>query len=97
MSICGPIRRPLSSRAFNAKTGERLWGFQCSAGVNALPVSYAVDSKLRWLCHCRQLALELPSRRRGGSFRTGELIAYCVKSGVFFLGRLLWRAKERGT
>ena len=29
--------------AFDAATGERLWQFQCGAGVNAPPVSYAVD------------------------------------------------------
>lgn len=31
--------------AFDAKTGERLWSFNCGAGVNAPPVSYAVDGK----------------------------------------------------
>jgi glucose dehydrogenase len=29
--------------AFDAATGERLWQFQCGAGVNAPPVSYEVD------------------------------------------------------
>jgi len=31
--------------AFDANTGERLWGFNCGAGVNAAPLSYAVDGK----------------------------------------------------
>jgi glucose dehydrogenase len=31
--------------AFDAKTGERLWGFNCGAGVNALPVSYGANDK----------------------------------------------------
>ena len=31
--------------AFDAKSGERLWGFNCGAGVNAPPVSYAVDGQ----------------------------------------------------
>lgn len=30
-------------RGYNSKTGERLWQFQCGAGVNAPPVSYTVD------------------------------------------------------
>ena len=29
--------------AFDAATGERLWQFQCGAGVNAPPISYEVD------------------------------------------------------
>lgn len=29
--------------AFDAATGERLWRFQCGAGVNAPPVTYEVD------------------------------------------------------
>lgn len=29
--------------AFDAKTGEILWRFQCGAGVNAPPISYEVD------------------------------------------------------
>ena len=32
-------------RAYNSKTGERLWQFQCGAGVNAPPVSYTVGGK----------------------------------------------------
>ena len=31
--------------AFNAKTGERLWRYNLSAGVNAPPVSYEVDGE----------------------------------------------------
>ena len=31
--------------AFDAKTGERLWGFNCGAAVKAPPVSYTVDGK----------------------------------------------------
>ncbi len=31
--------------AFDAKTGERLWSFNCGAGVNAPPISFAVDGK----------------------------------------------------
>jgi alcohol dehydrogenase (cytochrome c) len=31
--------------AFNAKTGEKLWRFNLGAGVNAPPISYAVDGK----------------------------------------------------
>jgi glucose dehydrogenase len=30
-------------RAYNATNGEKLWQFQCGAGVNAPPVSYAVN------------------------------------------------------
>ncbi len=29
--------------AFNSNTGERLWQFQCGAGVNAPPVAYEID------------------------------------------------------
>ncbi len=29
--------------AFNARTGERLWTFNCGAGVNAPPISYELD------------------------------------------------------
>jgi glucose dehydrogenase len=29
--------------AFDAQTGERLWSFNCGAGVNAPPISYEVD------------------------------------------------------
>jgi glucose dehydrogenase len=32
-------------RAYNAKTARRLWSFYTGAGVNAPPVSYAVDGK----------------------------------------------------
>jgi alcohol dehydrogenase (cytochrome c) len=32
-------------RAFNARTGEKLWEFQCGAGVNAPAVSYSVNGK----------------------------------------------------
>jgi quinoprotein glucose dehydrogenase len=32
-------------RAFDAKTGKKLWTFQCGAGVNAPPVSYMVGGK----------------------------------------------------
>ncbi|MFL5395453.1 MAG: pyrroloquinoline quinone-dependent dehydrogenase [Myxococcales bacterium] len=32
-------------KAYNAKTGELLWSFQCGAGVNAPPVTYMVDGK----------------------------------------------------
>ncbi len=31
--------------AFDAKTGERLWVFNCGAGVNAPQLSYAMDGK----------------------------------------------------
>ena len=31
--------------AFDAKTGKKLWSFQCGAGVNSPPVSYMVDGK----------------------------------------------------
>ncbi len=31
--------------AFDAKTGEKLWSFNCGAGVNAPPVTYGVDGK----------------------------------------------------
>ena len=30
-------------RAYHAETGERLWQFQCGAGVNAPAVSYTVN------------------------------------------------------
>jgi glucose dehydrogenase len=32
-------------RAYDAATGEALWSFFAGAGVNAPPVSYAVDGK----------------------------------------------------
>jgi len=32
-------------RAFDAKTGKKLWEFQCGAGVNAPAVSYTVNGK----------------------------------------------------
>ncbi|WBY02909.1 PQQ-dependent dehydrogenase, methanol/ethanol family [Ramlibacter tataouinensis] len=32
-------------RAFDAKTGDKLWEFQCGAGVNAPAVSYMVNGK----------------------------------------------------
>ena len=32
-------------RAFDAKTGKKLWEYQCGAGVNAPPVSYTVGGK----------------------------------------------------
>jgi PQQ-dependent dehydrogenase (methanol/ethanol family) len=31
--------------AYDAKTGKKLWSFQCGAGVNAPPVSYTVNGK----------------------------------------------------
>jgi glucose dehydrogenase len=31
--------------AFDTRTGERLWQFNCGAGVNAPPVSYAIGAK----------------------------------------------------
>jgi glucose dehydrogenase len=31
--------------AFHARTGERLWSFNCGAGVNAPPVTYEVDGR----------------------------------------------------
>jgi alcohol dehydrogenase (cytochrome c) len=31
--------------AYDAKTGKKLWSFQCGAGVNSPPVSYMVDGK----------------------------------------------------
>jgi alcohol dehydrogenase (cytochrome c) len=31
--------------AFNARTGARLWQFNCGAGVNAPPISYEIDGK----------------------------------------------------
>lgn len=31
--------------AFDAKTGARLWQFNCGAGVNAPPISYEIDGK----------------------------------------------------
>ena len=31
--------------AFDAKSGEKLWHFNCGAGVNAPPISYAIDGK----------------------------------------------------
>lgn len=31
--------------AFDAKTGQRLWQFNCGAGVNAPPISYALGGK----------------------------------------------------
>jgi alcohol dehydrogenase (cytochrome c) len=32
-------------KAFDAKTGKRLWQFQCGAGVNSPPVSYTANGK----------------------------------------------------
>jgi len=31
--------------AYDAKSGKKLWSFQCGAGVNAPPVSYTVNGK----------------------------------------------------
>ena len=31
--------------AFNSSTGERLWQFNCGAGVNAPPMSFSIDGK----------------------------------------------------
>jgi len=31
--------------AFDGATGQRLWSYQCDAGVNAPPITYAVDGK----------------------------------------------------
>lgn len=31
--------------AFNSQTGDRLWHYRCDAGVNAPPISYAIDGK----------------------------------------------------
>lgn len=31
--------------AFHARTGERLWRFNCGAGVNAPPVAYELDGR----------------------------------------------------
>jgi PQQ-dependent dehydrogenase (methanol/ethanol family) len=31
--------------AFHARTGERLWQFNCGAGANAPPISYEIDGK----------------------------------------------------
>ncbi|MBC5783235.1 PQQ-binding-like beta-propeller repeat protein [Ramlibacter sp. USB13] len=32
-------------RALHARTGQKLWEFNCGAGANAMPVSYMVDGK----------------------------------------------------
>jgi alcohol dehydrogenase (cytochrome c) len=32
-------------RVYNAANGQKLWQFQCGAGVNAPPVSYSVNGK----------------------------------------------------
>ena len=32
-------------RAFNAKSGEKLWEFPTSSGVNGVPSSFAVDGQ----------------------------------------------------
>ena len=32
-------------RAFHARTGARLWQFNCGAGVNAPPVTYELDGR----------------------------------------------------
>jgi PQQ-dependent dehydrogenase (methanol/ethanol family) len=34
-----------SFNAYDAKTGKKLWSFQCGAGVNAPPVSYEIGGK----------------------------------------------------
>jgi alcohol dehydrogenase (cytochrome c) len=31
--------------AFDAKTGRQLWGFATAAGVNAPPITYAIDGQ----------------------------------------------------
>jgi glucose dehydrogenase len=31
--------------AYNSQTGEKVWRFNCGAGVNAPPISYAVNGK----------------------------------------------------
>ena len=31
--------------AFDGRTGQQLWSYQCDAGVNAPPVTYAIDGK----------------------------------------------------
>ena len=31
--------------AYDEKSGEKLWRFNCGAGVNAPPISYAIDGK----------------------------------------------------
>ena len=31
--------------AFDSATGQRLWQHQCDAGVNAPPISYAIDGR----------------------------------------------------
>jgi glucose dehydrogenase len=32
-------------KAYDARTGSQLWGFQAGAGVNAPPASYTVEGK----------------------------------------------------
>jgi glucose dehydrogenase len=31
--------------AFDSGSGQRLWQYQCDAGVNAPPISYAIDGR----------------------------------------------------
>lgn len=37
--------RPGFLTAYDAKTGEKRWRFNCGVGINAPPISFAVDGK----------------------------------------------------
>ena len=43
---CVPCHGPNGNfNALDAKSGKKLWSFNCGAGVNAMPVSYMVGKK----------------------------------------------------
>ena len=52
--------------AFDAATGKRLWQFNCGAGVNAPPISYAIDGK-------QYIAVAAGGSQIWG-FRTGDAV-----------------------
>ena len=80
--------------AFRCKTGK-VCGASTAAGVNAPPVSYAVDGKQYVAVAAGGNSLWAYAGRRGGGFRTGGLVAYRVQS-VVLLCRLSSRAKNPG-
>lgn len=66
--------------ALDARTGKRLWTYRCGAGVNAAPMTYAVDGRQYIAVSAGGLASSSLPNRTGGdaegwkSFRHGDTI-----------------------
>jgi glucose dehydrogenase len=62
--------------AIDARTGKRLWQFQCGAGVNAAPMTYQVKGKQYVAVAAGGLAMESLTSGQAGinNFRRGNAL-----------------------